>query len=92
MLLLSYDITNTKLRSKFAKFLEKHGKRVQFSVFVLSNSPRVLGNVRAEIEKKYEKQFKDTDSVLIFDITETSERKIVRYGYEKHWAEPVIYY
>ncbi|WP_108977929.1 CRISPR-associated endonuclease Cas2 [Leptospira ryugenii] len=33
MLLISYDISDTKLRTKFAKYLKKYGERQQYSLF-----------------------------------------------------------
>ena len=37
MLLISYDISNDKIRTKFAKYLSKFGFRLQYSVFEISN-------------------------------------------------------
>lgn len=33
MYVISYDISNDKIRTKIAKELENYGRRVQFSVF-----------------------------------------------------------
>ena len=33
MLIISYDISETKVRTKFSKFLQKFGRRIQLSVF-----------------------------------------------------------
>ena len=38
MLLISYDISNDKVRTKFAKYLSKYGFRLQYSVFEITNS------------------------------------------------------
>ena len=42
MLIISYDISNDKLRTKFSKFLCKFGYRLQYSVFEIKNSKRIL--------------------------------------------------
>ena len=41
MLLVSYDISDDKLRTHFAKFLSKYGYRLQYSIFEISNSPKI---------------------------------------------------
>jgi len=41
MIMLSYDISNNKVRTKFSKFLKRFGRRVQCSVFEINNSQRV---------------------------------------------------
>lgn len=92
MILLTYDITNNKIRTKFAKFLEKYGTRLQYSVFTIKNSPRILRIVKTEIETKFKKKFKDTDSVLIFEVSERNAKRALRYGYESHWNDSVLYY
>ena len=68
MLIVSYDISNDKLRAKFSKLLEKHGRRLQYSVFEIKNSERILKLILTEIEKKFAPKFEITDSILIFPI------------------------
>ncbi len=41
-IIITYDIQDNKLRSHVSKFLLKHGVRLQFSVFEIVNSPRVI--------------------------------------------------
>ena len=79
MFLVVYDIANDKLRTRFAKFLKQFGRRVQYSVFEITNSPRILSNIRTEIETQYEGAFSQSDSVLIFNIPDQS--CIARFGY-----------
>ena len=84
MLLISYDIANDKTRTKFSKFIRKYWRRVQYSVYEIYNSERVIGNICAEIEGTYEKMFAKTDSVLILPISWPNESRIIRYGYAKN--------
>lgn len=84
MLLISYDIANDKTRTKFSKFIRKYGRRVQYSVYEIHNSDRVIDNICAEIEGTFEKMFAKTDSILIFPISWPNEAKIIRYGYAKN--------
>lgn len=82
MLLVSYDISNDKVRTKFAKFLSKFGFRLQYSVFEIDNSETVLKNIETEIENIYVKSFTEEDSVIIFDMSATCKKKC--YGYAKN--------
>lgn len=88
MLIISYDIANNKLRNRFSKFLEKFGFRLQYSVFQIRNSEKVLQNIIREMENKYKKSFTQSDSVVIFQLSETC--KIIRYGYAKSQEEELI--
>ncbi|PIW96677.1 CRISPR-associated endonuclease Cas2 [Candidatus Kaiserbacteria bacterium CG_4_8_14_3_um_filter_38_9] len=90
MIMLSYDISNNKVRTKFSKFLKRFGRRVQCSVFEINNSQRVLQNILKEIELVYKKKFTGADSVLIFQIGEADKRKIIRYGYAKNEESEIV--
>lgn len=80
MLLVSYDITDDKLRLRFAKYLSKFGYRLQYSVFEIKNSKRLLENVIAEIKSVYSKEFQNTDSVIIFDLSQQCKRHCFGYA------------
>ena len=71
MILVSYDISNDKVRTKFAKFLSKFGFRLQYSVFEIHNSEAVLSNIENEIQNGYMKAFTEEDSVIIFNLSAT---------------------
>lgn len=79
MLLVVYDIHSDKLRSQFSKFLKRFGRRVQYSVFEIKNSPRIIANIQTEIESNYNKKFTQGDSVLVFNIADNAN--IMRFGY-----------
>jgi len=81
MFLVSYDISNDKLRTKFSKFLKKYGVPVQYSVYRIKNSKRLLDIIANEVDIVYKKQFKQTDSVYIFRICEGCQKNIKKYGY-----------
>lgn len=57
MILVSYDISDDKLRSRFAKYLSKFGYRLQYSVFRIDNSDRILNIISDEIENKFSRSF-----------------------------------
>lgn len=79
MIIISYDISDDKKRTKFAKYLQKFGHRIQYSVFEIDNSQRVLQNISAEIENRFKKTFDQTDSVYVFELSSTCN--VRRYGY-----------
>lgn len=92
MIIICYDFGNDKVRNKFSKFLKKFGRRVQYSVFEIRNSQRILQNILDEIELKYKKYFRGSDSVLIFRICEGCKKKIVRYGYASNEEEEILFF
>ncbi len=77
VIIITYDITDNKVRTHFSKFLEKYGVRVQFSVFEVQNSKRVLDIVLNAIENKFRKRFESSDSVYIF---RANHKETIRYG------------
>jgi len=92
MLLVTYDFHNDKLRTKFAKFLKKFGRRVQYSVFEVKNSARLLKNIQSEVELRYKPHFSDVDSVLIFSVCDGCRKKIGRFGSHAHEEKDVIFF
>ena len=90
MIILSYDFSNDRTRTKFSKFLEKYGRRLQYSVFEIRNSRRVLQNIMEEIELGYKKKFTGADSIVIFQICEGDKKKVRRYGYAENEEKEVV--
>ena len=82
MILVSYDITDNKLRTKFAKFLIKNGGiRLQFSLYEFNNTSRVLDNVKEKIKNEFLKKFTLDDSVMIFTA---ANEKVEKFGNAIH--------
>jgi len=88
MILISYDIQEDKLRTKFSKYLKKFGSRMQYSVFEIKHCGSMLDKIKLEIDSVFMKQFGQCDSVLIFETSATC--KISRYGYASHDDSDVI--
>ncbi len=88
MILISYDISNDKLRTKFSKYLSKYGHRLQYSVFQIENSNRILTNIVLDLENKFCKKFEQSDSVYIFNLS--SSCKIKKYGYAKNEEKDIM--
>lgn len=90
MLVISYDIKNDKLRTKFSKMLTKHGAvRLQYSVYEVNNTNRVLANLQVIIEDLFAKEFGGDDSVIIFDVAGV---KLKKYGNAVHRDKDVLYF
>lgn len=88
MLVVSYDIHNTKLRSQFSKLLTKNGAiRLQFSVYEINNTSRVLDNLLLKIEQ-FATKFDGGDSVIVFDVSGVKLRK---YGNAIHRDVDIMY-
>ncbi len=90
MILISYDISNTKTRTKFAKFLEKYGERIQFSVFRIKNSNRILNIITEEIKLTYAPLFKKTDSIYVFRLNNTCMQRTLKFGYAVYEDKDVV--
>ena len=92
MIIITYDISNTKIRTKFHKFLKKHGRPIQYSVFEIKNSPRLLNMIILEVEKVYKPKFTMADSILIIPISKADQSKIVRYGQAVSEEEEILWF
>ena len=89
MLIISYDISDNKIRTNFSKFLSKFGHRLQYSVFQIKNSDRILSNIVSKIEKNYAPKFSQTDSVIVFIFSKNC--KVLKFGYAKNDDEDLIF-
>ena len=58
------------------------GHRLQYSVFQIDNSSRIIDNVIQDLKNNFEKKFTQEDSVMIFKLSSSCE--IIRFGYEKN--------
>lgn len=88
MVLLSYDISDDKLRRRFSKFIERFGHRIQYSVFEIDNSNAILDNIITEIDNTFGKQFTPNDSIIVCKIKHDND--IIKYGFARHEDEDII--
>lgn len=89
MVIISYDIKNNKIRTKFAKMLRSQGAiRLQFSVYEVNNTQRIIDNIKVQIIDRFSKLFTGADSVMIFDAPNA---KIQKFGNAIHRDEDVVY-
>lgn len=88
MLLIAYDISCDKLRTRFAKFLSKFGVRLQYSLFEIKNSKRILEIIQTEVRAKFERYFSESDSVIVLELNPLC--RITRFGYAKNDEKDLI--
>lgn len=90
MLVVSYDISDDKLRTRFSKMLGKNGAvRLQYSVYEINNTKRVQEILKIKIKSAFENKFSGGDSIFIF---ETDEKKAVKYGNAIHRDQDLIFF
>ncbi len=89
MLVISYDISDKKMRARFSKMLTKNGGiRLQYSVYEVNNTNRVLGNLMVKIDQ-FASKFDGGDSVIVFDV---SEVKLKKFGNAIHRDVDIVYF
>lgn len=89
MLVISYDISDTKLRAKFSKMLTQNGAiRLQYSVYEVNNSDRIIANLLLKIDE-FASNFNGEDSVIIFNV---SSVKLKKYGNAIHRDVDIAYF
>lgn len=77
------------MRSNFSKMLKENGAvRLQYSVYEVRNTKRIMDNLVAKIET-YSKHFTADDCVVIFDV---DMNKMSKYGNAIHRDKPVVYF
>lgn len=90
MLIVSYDIEDDKLRSRFSRQLTKSGAiRLQYSVYEINNTKRVIDNLKLMVEKDFAPKFGGGDSVVIFDI---GNAEIIKYGNTIHRDQDIVFF
>lgn len=89
MIIVSYDITDDKMRTNFSKMLKENGAvRLQYSVYELQNTKRIIDNLFVKIEV-FSRHFTQDDSVVVFDV---SSDNIKKYGNAIYRDKPIVYF
>lgn len=89
MIIVSYDISDDKMRTNFSKMLKSNGAiRLQFSVYEVRNTKRIMDNLVAKIEA-YAKHFTADDSIILFDV---DSDKLTKYGNVIHRDQAIVYF
>lgn len=83
-MVISYDISDDRKRSKVANILEDYGKRVQYSVFECRLDDKTLSKLLAKL-----KPFaKGNDSIRVYQICEACLKKVILLGRAELTEEP----
>lgn len=82
MIIISYDISDNKKRAKFNKYIKQFGHMLQYSVYEIDNSERILNNIITDLNNKFLKVFDETDSVYIFKMSNSCT--VQKFGYAKN--------
>jgi CRISPR-associated protein Cas2 len=90
MFIICYDFKDDRTRARFSKFLKKFGRKIQYSIYEIKNSRRLLKNILNEVELKYKKDFSNSDSIIIFQVCDRCSKEIIRYGYAKNEELDVV--
>ena len=85
--LVSYDISDDRQRTKVAGLLKDHGKRVQYSVFECRLDAKMLSDLTAMLEPFAS----GTDSIRIYQICESCLKKTVLLGRYESVEEVELY-
>jgi CRISPR-associated protein Cas2 len=89
MIIVSYDIKNDKLRTRFAKMLTRHGAiRLQYSVYEVNHTRRIIDNIKLQIEEEYGQLFTPDDSVVVFEVSNTN---VMKFGNAIHRDKEIVY-
>ena len=89
MLVVSYDISDTKLRTRFSKILTTNGAiRLQYSVYEINNTTRVLENLLIKIDQ-FAKRLNGGDSIIVFEV---SGIKLKKYGNAVHRDVDIVFF
>lgn len=90
MFIISYDISDDKLRTQFMKSLMKQGAiRLQYSVYEFNYPKRALDNLIVKIENYWMKKFEGSDSVVVFNV---SNDNVFKYGNAIHRDKDLLFF
>lgn len=86
MRLIAYDIADRKRLSKVARYLEKHGLRVQNSTFEFDLTAREINKIKEGLEEIIDAE---EDKVFIYHIS-SKKKKSKRGGKRKNIWEMIF--
>jgi CRISPR-associated protein Cas2 len=75
--IIVYDIEDNKKRNKIAKLLEKHGERVQKSVFECDLRKEQIDNLKNSLASF---EYTGNDSIRLYHLEASSVKRVERIG------------
>lgn len=88
MYVISYDISNDKLRGKVAKKLEGYGRRIQYSVFECEIKKKAFRKLYAELLTLMTGQ-EEEGSIRVYTLCESCRQKAATIGKSEGTGEAV---
>ncbi len=89
MIVISYDISDDKIRARFTRLLTKMGAvRLQYSVYEVICTNRTIDNLMLKI-KAFSKRFSPDDSVVMFNV---DSDKLLKYGNAIHRDKSIVFF
>jgi len=85
--LLTYDISDDKIRTAVSRYILKYGERVQLSCFEIECSEEELKEMLFFIKSKIDNY---SDSVFVFPISKNMEGAIIEIGIKRTVNSRVI--
>ena len=86
--IVSYDIPETKRRTKVMKLLKNYGRHVQYSVFECDLTPALLASLRKLLLKLIHPP---TDNVRLYYLLEEDVRRIESLAGRGVARDPILY-
>lgn len=88
LVLIAYDIPDTKRRTKLANFLEGYGRRVQKSVFECFLTLEGMEKLHCQVQKRVKEA---EDNVRFYWINPQSIQRTLTIGSDRPEPPPGIY-
>lgn len=85
--LVTYDISDNRVRDRVAQILSKYGVRVQLSCFEIECKENILVEILEKIKGKIETS---VDSIYVFPITKNAECSIYELGIRREINGKII--
>ena len=92
-IVISYDISNNKLRRKIEKTLKNYGIRIQYSIFNCHITVVQKIKIQTSLDsllKKYCNLISDSDSIIVFENINTEKIKFI-LGNTCNFEKYVVY-
>ena len=86
---VTYDISNNKLRTRISRLLENNGERIQESVFEIAGIDKILWQRCYTSLKAFD--LGETDSIRIYSICEKCRKSAEVFGEGIAFHEPEVY-
>jgi len=88
LIVVSYDVTDDRRRTRLAHALEDFGVRVQYSVFECRLEPAQIERLSARVVKLIDQE---KDSVRLYRLCQECAGKVVIHGWGKVTQDPEMY-